>query len=101
MLKKKVKRKKRAELRRSSEALHVEVCDALASMLATAREKGSWDQTRTRVVVVVSTDHGTKGVLAKLSILTSALGHTRCVVAEALMTLETPYAPPPLIVTRH
>ena len=99
-MKKKLSRKhaRRTAQRITGEAQHVGVVDSLTALLAQAHEKLGWDE-RTRVVVLVSTNHETRHEL--FGMFATASGHMHCIVSKALDVLETPYTPPPFIVTRH
>ena len=81
--------------------MHNQVSDTLASMLAIARENMPWDESRVRVVILVSTDHTDDSSNEALSIFTNCDTHIPCILARGIAMLENPQTPMPIIVTRH
>ncbi len=94
-----LKKRRRAARRQSSELLHGTVYDMMASLLALARERLPWDERRTRVLILISTDHDSDE--EKLGIIANAPDHGSCIVGRALDLLMDPHKPPPIIATRH
>jgi hypothetical protein len=87
--------------RREGERQHNEVLDLLTNGLARLRDAKPWDERRTRVVIIVSTDHTHDALPELMGILASSPDHNACVVARALHVLDSPHAPPLIPATSH
>ena len=97
------KGKKAARARRVTGAKqHMTVCDVFASLLAQARERLPWDESRTRVLVVISTDYATGHSREGLTVLANTSEHALEILDRAAAGIEQSYDPSAvLIVTLH